>query len=74
MFDKVVEIIAEQFSIDKSEVSMDSLIIEDLGADSLDTVELIMSLEDEVGCEIPNEVLNTFKTVGDVVAYLESES
>lgn len=74
MFDKVVEIISEQFGIDKNEVSMDSLILEDLGADSLDVVELIMSLEDEVGCEIPHEVLETFKTVGDVVSYLESES
>lgn len=74
MFDKVVEIISEKFGVDKNDVSKDSLILEDLGADSLDIVELTMSLEDEVGCEIPDDILETFKTVGDVVSYLESQS
>lgn len=73
MFDKVAEIVSEQLNVKRDEISMDSLILEDLGADSLDIVELTMSLEDELGCEIPNEVLETFKTVGDVVSYLESE-
>lgn len=74
MFNKVVEIISEQLSVDSSTISMDSLILEDLGADSLDIVELVMNLEDEVGFEIPTEVIESFKTVGDVVSYLESHS
>ena len=73
MFDKVAEIVSEQLNVKRDEISMDSLILEDLGADSLDIAELTMSLEDELGCEIPNEVLETFKTVGNVVSYLESE-
>lgn len=72
MLNKVVEIISEKLSVDASSVTMDSHILNDLGADSLDVVELVMALEDEVGTEIPNEEVLKFQTVGDVVKYLES--
>lgn len=72
MFDKVVEIMSDLLSLDANTVTSESKIIEDLGADSLDIVELVMALEDEAGTEIPTEVIETFVTVGDVVKYLES--
>lgn len=72
MLDKVVEIMSDLLSLDANTVTSESKIIEDLGADSLDIVELVMALEDEAGTEIPTEVIETFVTVGDVVKYLES--
>lgn len=71
MFDKIAEMLAEQLGIAKSKVTLESRIIEDLGADSLDVVELLMTLEDETGKTIPDEQVTTIKTVGDLVAVLE---
>ena len=70
MFEKVREIIADKLSINEDEITMDSSFLEDLNADSLDIVELIMALEDELDMEIPDEDAESFVTVGDVVKYV----
>ena len=71
MFDKIREIIADKLSVDTEEITLDSSFIDDLNADSLDIVELIMALEDELDMEIPDEDVENFKTVGDVVNYVK---
>ena len=71
MLDKIAGILAEQLGINKSKVTLESRIIEDLGADSLDVVELLMTLEDETGKTIPDEQVTNIKTVGDLVTVLE---
>lgn len=71
MFEKIQEIIAEKLSIDIEEITLESSFLEDLNADSLDIVELIMALEDELEMEIPDEDVEGFKTVGDVVNYVK---
>ncbi len=70
MFDKLKEIIADKLSVNEDEITMESTFIDDLGADSLDIVELIMALEAELEMEIPDEDAEGFKTVGDVVEYI----
>ena len=72
MFEKVREIIADKLSINEDEITMDSAFLEDLNADSLDIVELIMALEDELDMEIPDEDEENFVTVGDVVRFVKS--
>ena len=72
MFEKILEIIADKLSIDVEEITLDSSFIDDLNADSLDIVELIMALEDELEMEIPDEDVENFKTVGDVVNYVKT--
>lgn len=72
MFEKVREIISEKLSISEDEITMDSSFLDDLNADSLDLVELMMALEDELDTEIPDEEAEGFKTVGDVVKYLKN--
>lgn len=72
MFEKVKEIIADKLSISEDEITMESAFIEDLNADSLDIVELIMALEDELDMEIPDEDAENFVTVGDVVKFVKS--
>ena len=74
MFDKLKEIIADKLGDNEDEITMESTFIDDLGADSLDIVELIMSLEEELEIEIPDEDAEKFKTVGDVVEYINSHS
>lgn len=68
---RVKEIIAEQLSIDVEEVKPEASFIEDLGADSLDTVELIMAFEEEFDLEIPDEEAEKIKTVGDAIEYIK---
>ena len=65
IFEKVKGILAEQLDIDEDSITADSSIVEDLGADSLDIVDLVMSLEDEFDTEIPDEAIEGIKTVGD---------
>ena len=72
MFEKVREIIADKLSISEDEITMDSSFLEDLNADSLDIVELIMALEDELDMEIPDEDAEGFVTVGDVVKFIKA--
>ncbi len=73
-FEKVRDIIVETLSCDKDEVTMDASLTDDLGADSLDAVELNMALEDAFGVSIPDEELAEMKKVSDIVAYLDSHS
>lgn len=72
MFERVREIIAEKLSVSEDDITMASSFLEDLNADSLDLVELMMALEDELDTEIPDEQAENFKTVGDVVNYLNN--
>ena len=69
--DRVIEIIVEQLGVDKEQVVDDAKFVEDLGADSLDTVELVMALEEEFGAEIPDEEAETLTTVGEAIAYID---
>ncbi len=69
-FEKIKTVIADQLGVDESVITMDSAFIDDLGADSLDVVELIMGLENEFDIEIPDEDAETITTVGDVVEYI----
>lgn len=71
VYEKVVKIIAENLDLDESDISSDSVITDDLGADSLDVVDLVMSFEDEFGVEIPDDAVETIRTVGDIVKYIE---
>lgn len=71
VFDKVKEIIADQLDVDAESVVSGAVIQDDLGADSLDVVDLVMSLEEEFDVEIPDEAVANIKTVGDIVKYIE---
>ena len=71
MLDKVKEIISDQLSIDQREISLDSSFTDDLGADSLDVVELLMAFSEEFDIEISDEEAEEIVTVGDVVEYLK---
>jgi acyl carrier protein len=72
--DKVKEIIVDQLGVDADEVTNEASFIDDLGADSLDTVELVMALEEEFSMEIPDEEAEKIKTVGDAVEYIKSHA
>lgn len=74
MFDKIKNLISEQLGIDVEEVTMESSFIDDLGADSLDIVELIMALETEFDLEIPDEEAEKITTVSDVVEYIKAHT
>ena len=72
VFEKVRDIIVDQLDADENEVTLDASIIDDLGADSLDVVDLVMSIEEEFDVEIPDEGVENIKTVGDIVKYIEA--
>lgn len=72
-FDKVKEIVVEQLGVDEADVAIESTFIDDLGADSLDIVELIMAFEEEFNIEIPDEAAERIKTVKDAVEYIDKE-
>ena len=72
--DKVKSIIVEQLGVDEEEVTPDASFVDDLGADSLDTVELVMAFEEEFGCEIPDDAAEQIQTVGDAVKFLEKNA
>ena len=74
IFDKIKDIIVEQLQVEESEVSMDTNLMKDLSADSLDAVEIIMAIEDEYGIEIPDEDAEKFQIVTDIVKYLEDRA
>lgn len=73
-FDKVRDIVVEQLGVEADEVALESTFIDDLGADSLDIVELIMAFEEEFNIEIPDEAAEKIKTVQDVVTYIDQNS
>ena len=70
-FDQVKKIVKEQLGVEEDEIQMSSTFVDDLGADSLDIVELIMAFEEEFNIEIPDEKAEKIKTVEDVVKYIE---
>ncbi len=74
VFEKVREILIDQLDVEEDAVTLDANIQNDLGADSLDIVDLVMSLEEEFDCEIPDEEIENIKTVGDIVKYIEENA
>jgi acyl carrier protein len=72
--DKVKEIIAKELEVDVKQLTPEAKFIEDLGADSLDIVELVMALEEEFGLDIPDEDADKLKTVGDAMKYLQEHA
>ncbi len=71
---KVKDIIVQQLGVDPEKVKLEASFVEDLGADSLDTVELVMAFEEEFGVEIPDDAAETIQTVGDAIRFLEAHS
>ncbi len=71
VFDRVKKVIVEQLSVDEAEVTPEASFTQDLGADSLDTVELVMAFEEEFGLEIPDEEAEKIQTVQDAVSHIE---
>ena len=74
IFERVRTMLAEQLEIDEDRITMDSNIMEDFDADSLDVVDMVMSLEDEFGIEVPDEDAEKFQTVSDIVSYVEAKA
>lgn len=74
IFEKVASILAEQFDVEKKVIKMDTNLQDDLGADSLDVVDILMSLEDEFDVEVPDEEIENIATVGDIVSYIEANA
>jgi acyl carrier protein len=72
--ERVKKIVVEHLSVDENKVSEGASFTDDLGADSLDTVELVMAFEEEFGCEIPDDAAETIQTVGDAVKFLEKNA
>lgn len=71
LFEKVKSIIAEQLDLDPESITYESSITDDLGADSLDIVDIVMTFEDEFGIEIPDDAVETIRTVSDIVKFIE---
>lgn len=74
VFERIRAMLAEQLDIEEDKITMESDILEDFEADSLDIVDMVMTLEDEFGIEIPDEEIENLHTVGDVVRYVEENS
>jgi acyl carrier protein len=72
--DRVKDIIVDQLGVNADQVTLEAKFIEDLGADSLDTVELVMAFEEEFDIEVPDEEAEKLQSVGDVVTYIQSQS
>ncbi len=73
LFDKMKKLIAEKLEIDESKITMDSSFRQDLGADSLDTFELVYAIEEELGIEVPDEKANEFETVRDALDFIKTQ-
>lgn len=73
VFEKVKSIIMDQLDVEEDKVTLDAVIQDDLGADSLDIVDLVMSFEEEFDIEIPDDQVENIKTVGDIVKYIEEK-
>jgi len=74
VFDQVKKVVVDQLGVSEDEIKREASFVDDLGADSLDTVELVMALEEAFGLEIPDEEAEKIKTVGDTVNYILSHS
>lgn len=71
VLDKIKDIVVDQLSVDADKVTMEASITEDLGADSLDIVDLVMAIEEEFGMKISDDAVENIKTIGDIVNYIE---
>ena len=71
VFERIRQILTDQLDLDMAKITMESDIVDDLEADSLDVVDLVMTIEDEYGLEVPDDQIEAFRTVGDVVKYIE---
>ncbi len=71
-FEKIKTILSEQLSVEEDEITLDSNIIDDLGANSLDLVDMAMTVEDEFGLELPEEMLEKVQTVEDIINYIDN--
>lgn len=74
VFEKVAEILAEQLDVNADDITLATELVDDLGADSLDLVDLVMTLEDEFDMEISDDDIESVRTVGDIVKYLEDRA
>ena len=74
MFEQVRQMIASQLSTDADDITLSTDIMKDLGADSIDLMELLMTMEEDLGITIPDDKIQTLKTVGDLVNYVEQNS
>ncbi|MBK5246102.1 MAG: acyl carrier protein [Peptostreptococcaceae bacterium] len=74
VFDKIKSIIVEQLGVEEAQVKLDTHLMKDLEADSLDAVEIIMAIEDEFDLEVPDEAAEKFQSVGDIVKYVEEKT
>ncbi len=72
VFEKIKAILAEQLDVDEDSITADSLIVEDLGADSLDAIDIVMSVEDEFGIEVPDEIVEKMESVNDIITFVEN--
>ena len=70
ILEKLIQILSEQLDLDPNSLSADTAIVEDLGADSLDVVEMLMAVQDEFDVEIPDDEIENFKTIGDMADYV----
>lgn len=71
VLDKMKDILVEQLECDPEDITMESLLVDDLGADSLDAIDIVMSVEDTFKVEVPDEIIEKIETVGDIVNYIE---
>ncbi len=74
ILEKVKEVVVDQLTVEEDDVNEDAAFVDDLGADSLDIVELVMALEEQFGVSIPDEQAENIKTVGDAVAYIQANA
>lgn len=74
IFEKVTALLAEQLDVPVEDLSADTRIVDDLGADSIDVVDMLMTLEDEFNVQIPDEQIESLKTIGDVVDYIQNNA
>lgn len=74
MFDKTVEILGDFIDIDSSEITRDSALVDDLGLSSLEVINIVAAFEDEFGIEVPDRIIPTLRTVGDIVDFLEENA
>ena len=72
VLDKMKDILVEQLECDPEDITMESLLVDDLGADSLDAIDIVMSVEDTFEVEVPDEIIEKIETVGDIVNYIEN--
>lgn len=74
VLEKIKAILAEQLDIDEDIINAESLLVEDLGADSLDAIDIVMSVEDEFSIEVPDEIVEKIESVGDIITFVENNT